>query len=292
MLKYFILLLCLLLVFAGIRHYVWHPLPSALPISAEPSTPTATTSPAVNTPFNTFVPQDLLALEWEIVEETNLARTQPQAYASKLSHLRSYFVGNALKIPQLDQLTLETAEQHLTPTMLQGLPAHLRIYYEKGLRQLYQYYENNPHARLTIQLSGIETKEGPAAVDEAIEFLNRQQPLPPLQYSIGLSYAARDHVLDQGAQGFVGHVGNDGSQSADRVNRYGTWRKSVGENIAYGYQTAEGNVIGLIVDDGVADRGHRTNLFHQGFRYVGVACGYHQFYELMCVMNYAGEYYE
>lgn len=293
MLKYLILLLCLLLVLAGAHRYWWQSPPSVLPIRAEPRPLTSTLPPVVNKHFNNdALTQDLLTLEWQIVEETNLARTQPQAYAAKLSHLRSYFVGNYLKIPHLEQLTLATAEQQLTPTVLQGLPAHLRHYYQKSLQQLYQHYQDSPHIQLTIQISGIQTQEGPAAVDEAIDYLNRQPALPALEYSIGLTYAARDHVLDQGAEGFVGHVGNDGSQSADRVNRYGTWRKSVGENIAYGYMSAEGNLLGLIVDDGVADRGHRDNIFNDSFRYVGVACGYHQYYELMCVMNYAGEYYE
>jgi uncharacterized protein YkwD len=266
-----------------------HPVASVTP-PLSPPVPSAPLSPVIMPPAN---PSDeLLNLEWAIVQETNLARTRPQDYASKLSHLRSYFAGNWLKLPHIDAITLEIVTQQLNHTVLHGLPAQLQHYYGQSIQQLYQHYQQNPHIHLTINVPGIETKEGPAAVDEAIEFLAQQAPLAGLNYSIGLTYAARDHVLDQGRQGFVGHVGNDGSQSADRVNRYGTWRKAVGENIAYGYATAEGNIIGLIVDDGVPDRGHRHNIFNPDFRYIGVACGYHSYYDIMCVMNYAGDYYE
>ncbi|OUD14344.1 hypothetical protein TPSD3_08485 [Thioflexithrix psekupsensis] len=250
--------------------------------------------PTIPAPFapKTDTSDELLQLEWQIVEETNLARLYPQEYASKLAHLRGYVNGNRIKIPHIEEISLNTLSQQFNDVLLQGLPEQLRFYYQNGIDQLYQHAAQNPHVHLTINLPGIEIKEGLAAVDEAIEFLQRQSPLPPLIYSIGLTRAAQDHVADQGAQGFVGHMGNDGSQISDRINRYGTWRKSSGENIAYGYFTAESNLIGLIIDDGVPDRGHRINIFNPHFNYIGVACGYHSYYRMMCVMDYAGEYYE
>jgi uncharacterized protein YkwD len=49
----------------------------------------------------------------------------------------------------------------------------------------------------------LRTKEGPAAVNEAIEYLNRLAPVAPLKWNEELAKAARDHVVDTGAKGLV-----------------------------------------------------------------------------------------
>ncbi len=138
----------------------------------------------------------------------------------------------------------------------------------------------------------ILTKEGLGAVVEAIRFLRSVKPLPPLNPSKGMSWGARDHVTDQEASDSSEHKGSDGSQPWDRVNRYGTWEKSIGENIAYGSDKARNIVMSLIVDDGVQSRGHRKNIFNPDFRVIGVACGHHPTYRTVCVITFAGEYKE
>ena len=61
------------------------------------------------------------------------------------------------------------------------------------------------------------------ALLETIEFLKKQEKLPPMKWSIGQSYSCRDHVLDQTKDFHLGpgHVGNDGSEPWDRMERYG-----------------------------------------------------------------------
>ncbi|MCP5054670.1 MAG: CAP domain-containing protein [bacterium] len=138
----------------------------------------------------------------------------------------------------------------------------------------------------------IQTKEGVSAVDEAIRFLKTTAPIPALRVSKGLSLAARDHVKDQGPSGKTGHYGTDNSSPGERINRFGTWDVTYGENIDYGSWTARHIVMQLIIDDGVSDRGHRDNIFKPGFKLVGVSYGSHQRYTQMCVMDFAGAYRE
>jgi uncharacterized protein YkwD len=141
----------------------------------------------------------------------------------------------------------------------------------------------------------LQTQEGVDAVDEAIEFLRSAAPASPLTASRGMSLGARDHVRDQGPRGLTEHVGTDGSNPWDRVSRHGTWRVTVGENISYGsYEpdAARDVVIQLIVDDGVESRGHRDNIFSPEFHVMGVSCGDHATFGMMCVLVYAGSYTE
>jgi len=139
---------------------------------------------------------------------------------------------------------------------------------------------------------GIQLQEGTRAVDEAMAFLERQAPLGALAASRGLSAAAKAHALEQGKSGATGHSGADGSSPFDRMNRYGKWSGTAGENISYGAGDARGIVIQLIVDDGVASRGHRANIFMAAFKVVGVGVGPHPKYGAVCVQDFSAEYEE
>lgn len=160
--------------------------------------------------------------------------------------------------------------------------------YVEILKEYKSYIKGNyleKPGEITIVLN-----EGAKAVDLAIAFLQKQKPIPPLSLSKGLSLAARDHAKDQGKTGQTGHAGSDKSTMGQRIERYGQWETTIGENIAYGGETARDVVIQLIVDDGVPSRGHRTNIFNASFLLVGIACGTHPGYRTVCVQDFAGGY--
>jgi uncharacterized protein YkwD len=138
----------------------------------------------------------------------------------------------------------------------------------------------------------ILTKEGTSAVAEAIRSLRSLKPVSPLSPSKGMSLGAKDHIGDLRTSGASQHKGSDGSQTWDRVNRYGTWQKIIGENISFGHNKARNIVMTLMVDDGVPNRGHRKNIINPDFRVVGVACGDHPVYRTICVITFAGGYRE
>ena len=129
------------------------------------------------------------------------------------------------------------------------------------------------------------------AVDEAVRFLKKARPLPPLTLSSGMSRAAADHCAEQ-LEGQLGHDGDDRSSPGDRISRYGTWSATWGENISYGQKTARGIVLTLIIDDGVRSRGHRKNIFSPKFNYAGAAFGPHARYRTVCSIDFAGGYAE
>lgn len=186
-------------------------------------------------------PAYLSALENSVLDELNLARTNPQTYAKILQDYRNQFQGRLVKRPG------------------------------------------------KIDLS---TTEGTAAVDEAIRELKGRKPMQGFRISRGMSLAAKDHVKDTGPRGLTGHRGSDGSTPFDRMNRHGRWLRSAGENISYGNDEGREVIIQLIVDDGVAGRGHRKNIYNPAFEVVGIACGPHKVYGTMCVQTFAGDYQE
>jgi len=179
----------------------------------------------------------LSPLEAEVVDEMNLARTEPQKYAAFVEEYKKYYNGNQLMVPG---------------------------------RQ------------------GLLTAEGVAAVDEAINFLRAAKPLPPLDVARGMCLAAKDHALDLAVKGTTGHKGSDGSTPNVRLERYGRWENVNGENIAYEVTTARHIVIGMIIDDGVANRGHRRNIFEANHRVAGVNINTSPPYGAKCVITYAG----
>lgn len=157
--------------------------------------------------------------------------------------------------------------------------------YADELRELRRYFEGDI-LYLPGEPDGIATREGVSAVDEAIDFLERQAPLPPLDRGDLLALAAQDHAFDQGETGSTGHRSSDGAGPGERVRRLGG-DIFVGESISYGMADADSVVRQLIVDDGVPGRGHRTLLFKRDFRFAGIGCGDHRRYGAMCVVDLA-----
>jgi len=135
----------------------------------------------------------------------------------------------------------------------------------------------------------IQTIEGVSAVREAAAAVRSERPLDSLTWSTELTRAARDHAEDQRYTGSIGHTGSDGSSVDTRARRYGTWLTSISENIDYSPAVRGGDVVqNLLVDDGVPDRGHRRNIYEPTAKVIGIACGPHPRYGVMCVIVQAG----
>jgi uncharacterized protein YkwD len=163
--------------------------------------------------------------------------------------------------------------------------------YVVHLEQMKKYYRGKEY-KPPGSPAALLTNEGVSAVDEAIAFVRTAKAVAPYELSQGLSRAAKDHVTDLGKTGNSGHRGTDGSSTEARCNRYGTFSNGIGENIVYQSDSAREIVLGWLVDDGVASRGHRRNLLSQGYKFIGVAIGEKSNYGSMCVLTFAGVYAE
>jgi uncharacterized protein YkwD len=146
---------------------------------------------------------------------------------------------------------------------------------------------------LTVEGVNINSREGAAAVREAIGFCSGASPQPVLARVPELDAAARAHQADQAVSGALGHRGSDGSSPSQRIRRHLKSAGKTGECISYGSCCSVSNITGrdiviqLLVDDGVRDRAHRKNLMNPLFRRTGIACGPHRKYEVSCVITYA-----
>lgn len=138
----------------------------------------------------------------------------------------------------------------------------------------------------------IMTFEGTAAAEECYRAMKKASPGNPLKPSRGISRAAREHAVAQGRSGDTGHTGAKGDNPWDRMNRYGQWLNAAGENISYGYNTGFYIVLQLLIDDGVPDRGHRTNILSPDFTVTGVGMATHKVYQFVTVIPFAGDYRE
>ncbi len=137
----------------------------------------------------------------------------------------------------------------------------------------------------------IPTKEGTAAVKDAVSYLetlSTAQPMGALASGLvgGLTLSAEDHVADIGAIGTTSHESSNGSTIDAQCGRYGDWSGSCGQIIWYGRVVNALDVIDdLIVDDGVESRGHRLSIYNHAFTVAGVAVGDHKVFGQMVVVN-------
>ena len=134
---------------------------------------------------------------------------------------------------------------------------------------------------------GLRTVEGTQALDDATAELAETAPMAPLAVSAALTRAARDHAREQSVTGATGHYGRKGETPAWRVSGHGAWGWVVGEAAAYGPTSGREIVSRLLIDDGVATRGHRRAILDPRFGVVGVAIATHPRYGRSVVIDFA-----
>ena len=133
----------------------------------------------------------------------------------------------------------------------------------------------------------ITTYEGTEAIEEATQYLKSLKPMRSLKYSEEISKACRDHITDIGSKGLTGHIGSDGSNITDRLEKYCEWDGIVAENLDFGFKEASNIVMNMIMDDGVKERCQRGIIFSNEFNYIGIGVGPHKIFGIGVVVGYA-----
>lgn len=131
----------------------------------------------------------------------------------------------------------------------------------------------------------IRTQEGQGAVDEAIDAMHLQKPVPMMHPQQYLALAAADLCNDIGPKGMTGHIGTDGSSLKQRIAKHNSEAQNAGcsEISSYGNMTPVEIVRSLIVDDGIQSRPNRKMLF-ENYSSIGIAIGTHTKYDKMSVL--------
>ena len=136
--------------------------------------------------------------------------------------------------------------------------------YAAWLQEQKQYYNG-----ILLRLPGekpIRTNKGLRALEEAIAFLQTQQPLTAVDSSEELSTLAATQI------------DNLFSTTGNKIN-----------HITYGRVTAKAIVMQLVVDDGFPSRRHRKSLFQADINHTGVSCQPDRRYSTVCAIAYEGE---
>jgi uncharacterized protein YkwD len=131
----------------------------------------------------------------------------------------------------------------------------------------------------------VRTREGTAAVDEAIDTIQSTAPMARLARSPGLSKSARAHAYRLGNESRLAREDADVIMLHKRLDSYGRVRGMFAENIGAVYRDAGLMLLELFVDDGVETRVHRFNMLGPMFRLVGVGCAPHPKYDVVCVID-------
>ena len=189
---------------------------------------------------------------------------------------------NTLLTPMEEELVAEINRVHADPAGYAAILIEKKPFY-RG-RRIVEPSKEDQDREVTVEI----TQEGLPALEEAVVALRTTRRLGQLQLSKRLCRAARDHVVKQGLAGTEGHS-DSGGEPLDRIKVYIPDVRAVAENISYGRWTAKDVVFHQLVDDGVADRGHRKSLLDPRFESIGVNCGYHLVYGTMCVIDLAAE---
>ena len=132
---------------------------------------------------------------------------------------------------------------------------------------------------------GLMTNEGPAAYQEAADFLLSLPKLQPLTLDNSLNSAAQDMAEE------LSHY--DNFEQMDAINRdsilekYGHYEGQFGESTDFGSMSPEMVVVNLLVDDGNKSRGNRKMLFKETYKKIGCGSSPHNTFKSVTVIMFA-----
>ena len=119
------------------------------------------------------------------------------------------------------------------------------------------------------------------------EDLENIKGLPLFSPDETLTWIAQQHAKDLSKNNKAGHKSTDGRTVQDRIGKYYP-RRSMGENLAFGFSKGLANVCMLLLDKNVPDLGHRKTILGTGYQLslVGVNIRKHPGYKYCAVIDF------
>jgi uncharacterized protein YkwD len=121
-------------------------------------------------------------------------------------------------------------------------------------------------------------------VTSLIKDLKNTSGLEPMLPQKDLSDIAKGHAVVSGKKGTMGHQNFE-----NRVKPVFKKYIGIGENCHYGYTDGLSIVMDLLIDEGIANLGHRKNILKPDFTNVGVSIQPHKTYRVNSVMIFGGK---
>jgi len=162
------------------------------------------------------------------------------------------------------------------------------------INKTYSSNSNERDKEENNQIQPIRRQIDAEVLKEVQDFLKKQPPLLPLKLDRGLTTAAYLHSVYLSEQGRPNHIGRENSKLEDRISQFGEYLfGSISENILNKeYYHPKTWIAELIIDDSMASRGHRKNIFDKEATQVGLGCfGSAEDNDYWFTMNFAGKGY-
>ena len=152
--------------------------------------------------------------------------------------------------------------------------------YANYLKEEIQYFTGNL-LKLPGENSNLRTQEGPAAYEEAINFLLNVKPVPPIDMHTSLFKIANEYLRD------ARNVSYDNLETLDidkYIQNYGNFQGKFSRMMDFGGTTPRRVITNLVTCDGDQTRGYRLSLFSKDFKFIGVASGPYPTYNRFTIL--------
>lgn len=125
-----------------------------------------------------------------------------------------------------------------------------------------------------LNAQGVDVAAHEAELLQLINTLRVQNNCLPLALEPRLEQAAQAHAEDMRNGQFVDHLGSDGAQYQDRLDRVGYPYQLYGENIAAFFATPQEVMQAWTEGDEIPDGPHRTNILNCLYTETGIGLAY------------------
>ena len=183
-----------------------------------------------------------------------------------------------------DHIDWTAGWDHKTLNQARNLPSSKMNEVEENVLFYCNLARMNPKLFLTTTLSlyiEVRAVKNSSYLSSLKRFLKKSKKLPPFIANDSLHKVAEIHAVHSGKKGTIGH-----QNYSKRFKYVEDVFPTNGENCDYGNQKAIDIVFSWLIDEGIANLGHRKNVFDKEFSHAAVSIAPHKSYQVNAVMAF------